>query len=116
MYDIKFATVTGSDWAEIIEAINDDTNGPLTDIDTGTIELQVQDRGNCVLFTLSTADATITRPETGKFQWRVATADMGSLCKGTTYRVGCRHINEEDQTTALFTGSLAYIDGEFEWL
>jgi len=115
MYEIKFTTVTGSDWAERIECINDETGAALTDVDTGTIELQVQDRNSCVMFTLTTADSTITRPASGAFQWRRATADLSSLCKGTTYRVGCRHIDGSGATSALFTGSLAYLDGEFEW-
>lgn len=114
MYDIKFSTVTGSDWAERIECINDETNGPLTDIDTGTIELQVQDRNNCVMFTLSTDDGTITRAGEGSFQWRRATADMRNMCPGQ-FGVGCRHIDDLGATSSLFTGTLAYIDGEFEW-
>lgn len=115
MHEIKFTTVTGSDWAERIECINDETGEALTDVDTGTIELQVQDRSNGVMFTLSTADGTITRPESGAFQWRRSNSAMSSLCKGTTYRVGCRHIDDSGATSALFTGSLAYLDGEFEW-
>lgn len=115
MHEIKFATVTGSDWAERIECINDETGEPLTDVDTGTIELQVQDRSNCVMFTLSTADGSITRPESGAFQWRRAASAMSSLCKGATYRVGCRHIGEDGAKSPLFTGALAYLDGEFEW-
>lgn len=114
MYDIKFATVSGSDWAEIVEAINDDTNQPLTDIDTALIELQVQDRNNSPVLNASTADGSITRPETGKFQWRFSKEQMSALCYGTTYRVGCR-MTLDGKTTALFTGDLAYLDGEFTW-
>lgn len=115
MYDIKFTAVSGGDWSEIIEAIDDDTNLPLTDIDTGTIQLQVQSPSGSVMLNLSTADSTITRPESGQFQWVVSTASLSSFCTGTTYHVGCRHINEDGGTTALFTGSLAYVDGGYAW-
>jgi hypothetical protein len=114
MYDIKFATVSGSDWTEIVEVINDDTNLPLTDVDTALIEIQVNDRSNCLVLSASTADATITRPASGKFQWKFTKVQMDALCVGVTYRVGCRMTLSGD-TTPLFTGDLAFIDGEFEW-
>lgn len=113
MYDIKFATPSGADWAEIIEAIDDDTNRPLSQIDGGLIELQVRDRCDAPVLTVSTDDGTITRPTSGQFQWRIPKERMSGLCIGTTYRVGCR-ITLDGQTTNLFTGDLAYIDGEFK--
>lgn len=114
MYDIKFATPSGADWAEIIEAIDDDTNLPLTQIDDALIELQVQDRCNAPVLSASTEDGTITRPAPGKFQWLFSKEQMSGLCIGTTYRVGCR-ATIDGKTTMLFTGDLAYIDGEFTW-
>lgn len=111
-YEINFAALSGSDWAEIVEAIDDDTNLPL-DLTGILIELQVRDRCNAVLLQASTADSTIVIPETGKFQWVFPKEQMGGLCKGTTYQVGCR-LTQDDQTTALFTGNLAYLDGEFQ--
>lgn len=114
MYDIKFATVSGSDWTEVIEAIDDNTNLPLSDIDTALIELQVNDRQNCLVLSATTDDGSIVRPATGTFQWQFTKEQMSGLCVGVTYRVGCRMTNGAG-TTALFTGDLAYIDGEFEW-
>lgn len=115
MYEIKFTAVSGGDWSEIIEAFDDATGAALTDIDTGEIQLQVQEACNNVVLNLTTADGGITRPESGQFQWVVPTASMGSFCPGKTYHVGCRHINDEGGTTMLFTGSLAYVDGGYEW-
>lgn len=117
MYDIKFATVSGGGWGEIIEAINDDTNGPLTDIDTGTIELQVQDRNGGIVLSASTSDGTITRPASGKFQWNFTVDQVDALCVGETYPLGCRYfaLGDTDHPTPLFSGSLAYGDGGFEW-
>lgn len=116
MIDIKFASVTGSVWGERVEVINDTTNAPLSDVDTGTIELQVQDRNNCIVLTATTADGSITRPSTGEIQWQFTVSQMRALCAGNQYRIGCRHYDSDpDLATTLFTGSLAYIDGEFEW-
>lgn len=116
MYDIKFATVTGSVWGERVEVINDTTNAPLADVDTGTIELQVQDQNNSVVLFATTADGSITRPATGEIQWKFTVSQLGKLRAGNQYRLGCRHYDSDpDEAATLFTGSLAYIDGEFEW-
>lgn len=112
-YELKFATLSGSDWAEIVEAINDDTNRPLSQIDSGLIEIHVRDSCDALVLSGSTDDGRITRPETGKFQWRFTREQMSGLRVGTTYRVGCRITPEDGSTSPLFTGSLAYIDGEF---
>lgn len=113
MYDIKFATVSGVDWAEAIEAIDNNTNRPLSDIDTALIEIRVTDRCNAPVLSGSTDDGTITRPASGMFQWHFPKERMSGLCIGTTYRVGCRVILD-GKTTPLFTGDLAYMDGEFQ--
>lgn len=113
MYSFRFSAVSGSDWAEIVEVVNDATNLPLTDIDTALIELEVQDRGDSRVLFATTADGTITRPASGKFQWRFTKTQMAALCPGTTYSVGCR-FTTDGGTTALFTGNLAYIDGEIQ--
>lgn len=111
MYDIKLTAASGSDWAEQFEATNADTNQPLADIDTALIEMNVRDRGDSTVLSASTADSTITRPATGKFQWKFTKEQMASLCPGTTYRVGCR-MTTDGGTISLFIGSLAYLDGE----
>lgn len=113
MYDIKFVTASGSDWAEIVEAVDADTNQPLTDLASATIELHVSDDCDRVLLSASTADGTITRPEPGQFQWRFTKEQMAALCHGKTYPVGCRITTDTDGTGALFIGSVAVLDGEF---
>ena len=115
MQSIKFTAISGGDWSEILEVYDADTNLPLTDIDTGVIQLQIQAAGNNVVLNLTTADSTITRPASGQFQWVVSTASMSAFCPGQNYHVGCRHINDAGGTTALFTGSLTYVDGGYEW-
>lgn len=111
-YDIQFATLSGSDWAEIVQAVDDDTNLPL-DLTDALIELHVRDHCNATLLQASSDDGTITKPALGQFQWIFPKAQLGGLCIGTTYAVGCR-ITLDGATSALFTGSLAYLDGEFQ--
>lgn len=111
----SFTTISGGDWADGTAGRDEDTGAPLTDIDTGEIQVQVQ--GNCgsVVLNLTTADGTITRTGPGEFQWIVPQARMSGLTPGNTYYVGCRHINEAGGKTVLWTGSLAYLNGGYEW-
>lgn len=111
-YDVNFVTLSGSDWAEIVQAVDTDTNLPL-DLTNVLIELAVRDRCNATLLRATTADGSITVPVVGQFQWIIPKERLGGLCIGTTYSVGCR-MTLDNQTTALFTGQLAYIDGEFQ--
>ena len=115
MQDFKFTAVSGGDWAELMVGKVEGTSTPLTDIDTGEIQVQVQDKNGRVMLNLTTEDSSITRPAPGQFQWVVATADLGSFCTGETYHVGCRHLNGSGGTTVLWKGSLAYIDGGNPW-
>lgn len=110
MYDIQFIAASGSDWAEAIELIDDDTNLPFNDADDATFDLAVTLRGGSTLLSASTTDATISRPAANQILWNFTAAHLGSLCPGTTYTVGCR-MTIADGSIALFTGSLAYIDG-----
>ena len=124
MYEWKGAAVTGSDWPLRVECFADeDGNGfkkgdPLPDINPDdpalVIEMQLQDSRNSPLISLTTTDDTITIPEVGVFQWRVTKEKMRVLCAGNTYRFGVR-ITTAGGTTTIMTGSLAFIDGEFEW-
>lgn len=122
MYDWKGAAVTGSDWSLRIECIADDgpnKGEPLPDIDPEdedlVIEMQLQDRNNCPLINLSTADSTITVPEVGTFQWLVSKETMRALCAGNTYSFAVRITTADGGTTTIMLGSLAFLDGEFEW-
>lgn len=111
-YIISLSTDSGSDWSEAVELFNNDTNKPLSEIDDGLIEIVVRDRGNCTILSGSTDDGIITRPATGVFQWTFPKDRLSCLCAGTTYSLGCR-FTDETGTVSLFTGSLAYLDGEF---
>jgi hypothetical protein len=110
MYAIKGFTATDdADWAETIELIDGTTNSALDASDL-EFELQVKDCDNVVL-QASTADNSITRPSDSEIAWRFPKAQMGGLCPGTTYKVGCVYIDESGNTEQLFVGSLALIDG-----
>jgi len=115
MKQFSFTTISGGDWAEGMAGRDEDTGEPLTDIDTGEIQVQVQARGGSPVLNLTTEDGTITRPASGEFQWIVPEARMSSMCPGNTYHVGCRHISETGEKTVLWTGTLAYINGGYEW-
>ncbi len=115
MQDFKFTAVSGGDWAELMVGKVEGTSTPLADIDTGEIQVQVQDKNGSVMLNLTTEDSSITRPESGQFQWIVATANMGSFCPGDTYFVGCRHVTDAGATTILWTGSLSYIVSGYKW-
>lgn len=115
MQDFPFTAVSGGDWAEHMVGTVKETKAPLTDLDTGEIQVQVQDDRGSVLLNLSTADGTITRPASAEYQWVVPHSRMSGLCVGKTYYVGSRHINESGGITVLWTGSLAYIHGGYQW-
>jgi hypothetical protein len=115
MKHFKFATVSGGDWTEHMVGREEGEDTPLTDIDTGEIQVQVQDNEGGLVLNLSTADATITRPAAGEYQWVVAADTISGWCPGKTFHVASRHINEAGGITILWTGSLAYIVGGYKW-
>lgn len=115
MQNFSFTAVSGGDWTERMSGRNADTGAALTDLDTGEIQVQVQADGGSVLLNLTTEDGTITRTGDGEYQWVVPEATMASFCVGKTYYVGSRHINESGGITVLWTGSLAYIHGGYQW-
>lgn len=115
MQNFKFTTVSGGDWTEHMVGRIEGEDTPLADIDTGEIQVQVQDRDGCVLLNLTTEDGTITRPATGEYQWVVAADTISGWCPGETYFVGSRHLDGVGGTTILWTGSLAYIHGGYKW-
>ncbi|WP_027039121.1 hypothetical protein [Mesorhizobium ciceri] len=115
MYQVNTSSPSGSDWTLLIEAINAETNQPLSELDeTALVEMQLQDKSNCVLLSATTADGSIEIPEVGKCQWRFTYTQMGALCPGNTYSYACR-MTTAGGTVTLMTGTHAYIDGEFEW-
>lgn len=108
-YLIDFTAYRGSDWAAAIEAINAETNRPY-DLTGATIELTARGRGSRVL-RASTEDGTIQLPQPHVLRWRFEPSQMGGLYPGMTYAVGCR-VTTEGGSFTLFTGNLAYLDGE----
>lgn len=115
MKNFPFTAVSGGDWAELMVGKIEGTSDPITDIDTGEIQIQVQDQNGGVMLNLTTDDGSITRPASGEMQWVVATADMDAFCPGETYHVSCRHLNGSGGTTLLWIGELAYIVAGFKW-
>ena len=113
MYDIAFPPVySGADWAVAVEVIDPTTNQPMTGLEDALIELRVNDDCNHAILTGSTDDGLVIVPEPGVIQWIAPRDRMGGWCRGKTYSVGCR-ITTEGGTTALFTGTLPFLDGEF---
>lgn len=108
MFDVQFYATDDADWAASIDLVDDDTDEPL-DLTGITFALGVSECGTVILS--ATTDAgTIETPDDGVIQWRFDAEDLGSLCVGTTYRVGCT-METADGVTQLFVGSLAFIDG-----
>lgn len=114
MYEVSFpAAYSGSDWAVAMEIIDAKTNKPMTGLDDMLIEVVVNDDCDHPVLQGSTDDGVITTlPEVGVLQWRFPKERLGGLCRGRTYAVGCRATNEGG-TSALFTGTLPFLDGEF---
>lgn len=110
----NFTAISGEDWAETVSVTDDETHGPLTDIDTALIELQVQDSCKSVVLSASTADGSIERPESGHFTWRFPEATMSGLPSGATYNVACR-MTVDGAVTMLFLTTLVIQKTGFEW-
>lgn len=109
-YDIQFRTTDDADWVYAFECIDKTTDLPM-DVSAIGFELQVTDGNRCMLLRATTDDNSITRPDIHTFQWRFTRAQMGGLCIGTTYKVGCRMTNEDGGQDMLFTGTLAFVNG-----
>lgn len=110
----NFTVRSGENWAQTVEVIDDDTGGPLTDIDIGLIELQVQDRCGNVVLSGSSDDGTIIKPESGKFTWSFPYTRMAALPSGQSYKVACR-MTVDTAVTMLFLESLVVEEKGFTW-
>ncbi|PBB75213.1 hypothetical protein CK227_10500 [Mesorhizobium sp. WSM4308] len=109
-----FVITSGEDWAETAQVTDDTTNGPLTDIDTALIELQVQDACQKVVLGASSADGSITKPASGQFTWRFTAAQMAGLPSGATYKVASR-MTLGGKVTSLFLAELVVRETGFTW-
>lgn len=111
----NFTAVSGEDWAQTVEVIDDETGGPLTDIDTGLIELQVQDNCGKVVLSGSSEDGTIIKPgESGMFTWRFPWSRVSALPSGQKYKVACR-LTVDSAITMLFLEGLVIEEQGFTW-
>lgn len=108
-YELRFTAYDDADWAQAIELIDNETNGALAEAGDALFELEVTDCGSAVL-SATTADGTIDKPAANVLSWRFTESQLGSLCPGTTYRVGIR-MTTDDGSIMIGTGTLAFIDG-----
>lgn len=108
MFEVQFFATDDADWAQAVDLFDDDT-GERLDTDGMSFAFAVTEDGTALL-TASTDDGGIVTPEAGVIQWHFTRADLGALCPGTTYRVGCT-VTTTDGPTQLFVGTLAFIDG-----
>jgi len=109
-YELKFTATDDADWSQAVEIIDNETNGPLEDAATALFELDITDCGDSVLGA-TTADDTITRPDANTIQWVFTKEQLGALCAGNTYKVGCRMTPVGGASILLFTGTLTFTDG-----
>jgi len=113
MYQTQdWAATDDADWGVAIEIIDATTNLPMDISSDGiTFDMAVKERGCQVLYA-SSADGTITKPDTTSIQWLFTAAQMSALCVGTTYEVGVRMTNTSG-VTQVIVGNLAIVDGGF---
>lgn len=109
-YEIKFNATDDADWVQAVELFDDDTSEPLADAADATYELSVKHCGSVVL-TASSEAGTITKPESNVIRWRFTVSELGALCPGNTYSVGCTMAIDGGQVLQLFTGTLVFTDG-----
>lgn len=109
MYELSFTGTNSAGWAGAIEAINDTNDEPL-DLTGVYVTLTVQDGCNYTILR-ATSDEGIERPTASVIQWRFGPDQCRSLRPGRTYQVGCT-LKTDGGTTQLFTGDLAWLDGE----
>ncbi len=90
----------------------DDADLPLAATDDAVFKLEVSDCGHAAL-TATSADSSITKPETGTIQWIIPASSMAGLCAGRTYDVGVTMTNLDGSVLQVLIGSLAVVNGGF---
>jgi hypothetical protein len=97
------------DWYDQVEVRDDD--GELVDLTGATIVFAVREKGsNTVKLLARTADATITIPSTGVFQFTFSSTQMRGLVASRAYEVGCT-VTHNGVLKQLFTATVPVIDG-----
>lgn len=109
-----FTFISGEGWAETAYVRDEETGGPLTDIDTALIEIQVQDTSGCVRLTASTTDGKITRPSSGHFTWTFTEPEASTLCSGQQYKVAAR-MTLAGVVSMIFLNALVVEEKGFTW-
>lgn len=105
-----FAPATDdSDWSMAVDLTDDTTNAAYnaTALD---FTVEVTDEGQACL-TATTTDGTLTRPASNQIAWCFTKAQMASLCRGRTYKVGCVAQDSSGHITQIFVADLPIIDG-----
>lgn len=110
MYELQFIGTNSAGWSQAVELIDATTNLALDIPEDGVFKLSVRDGCGAQVLSATSDDDTIEQPEAGVIQWRFPPDDVGSLCPGNTYRVGCT-LETQTGTIQLFIGSLAFLDG-----
>jgi hypothetical protein len=103
------AATDDADWAMTLD-FTDDTTNAAYDASALTFTLEITDCDQALL-TATTTDGTMTRPATNQIAWRFTKAQMGTLCRGQTYKVGCVAVDGDNNTTQIFVADLPVIDG-----
>ena len=113
MYQIEFTATNSADWAqalEITDASQHTCDGEPVIPDDATFNLTVSDRHGRRMFSGSTDDGRIQRPNPSTIQWVYERDELTSLCAGNTYNVGLT-VTTDNGTTQILIGSLSFIDG-----
>jgi hypothetical protein len=112
MFTGTLAPVTNADdWIESFKLTDADT-GDAIDISAATeIKVIIRDRRTLAEEISATlTGGTITRPETGVFEWTFTASQMGGLDAATTYEVVIR-ITIDSISNALVIGTLPVLNG-----
>jgi hypothetical protein len=110
MYELQFTGTNSAGWSQAVELIDATTNQALEVPDDAVFELSVRDCCGSEVLNAKTGDSHLEFPEDNVVQWRFGPDDIGGLCAGNTYKVGCT-VETNTGTVQLFIGSLSFIDG-----
>jgi cell division protein YceG involved in septum cleavage len=102
-------TSNKADWIESLALDDAETGDPVDISNASEIVIEVRGGSNCLRLSASLTAGSVTRVQTGVFQWQFSASQMSGLEAGT-YQVLCR-ITKDDQVVQLIIGSLPVLDG-----
>src|SRR5690606_30243757 len=108
--NLEFTTTDDADFAFTLDLTDNETHQAWDDAADMAFTVQITECGTARL-TAKTADGTITRPADNQLNVRFTAAQMRSLRAGETYRIGGIWVDGDGNTTHLFSGSVAVVDG-----